>query len=124
LTADYSRYLFEARKEATLMHDNSALTIADATEKGFAAGGAKGLLDALVVQQQKLYDRGRFSPFFLAASYSVLGNQPEALRYLKIAYDQHSDGMAQMATQREFDNLHDDPTFQKMLVDVGLPAIN
>ena len=41
---DYPHYLVEARKEARLMHDSSALAIADATEKGFAAGGGEGLL--------------------------------------------------------------------------------
>ncbi len=124
ITADYPRYLVEARKEATLVHDGSALAVADATEQGFARGGAKGLLDALIQQQQKLYDRGRFSPLFLAASYSVLGNKQEALGYLKIAYDQHSDGVVQMASMREFDHLHGEPAFQKMLADVGLPATN
>ncbi|HLX84724.1 MAG TPA: winged helix-turn-helix domain-containing protein [Terriglobales bacterium] len=124
ITADYPHYLVEARKEAMLVHDASALAVADATERGFARGGAKGLLDALVLQQQKLYDRGRFSPLFLAATYSVVGNKQKALDYLKIAYDQHSDGVVQMASMREFDHLHGDPTFQKMLADVGLPPIN
>jgi DNA-binding winged helix-turn-helix (wHTH) protein/tetratricopeptide (TPR) repeat protein len=124
ITADYPRYLVEARKEAMLVHDGSALAVADATEQGFSKGGANGLLDALVLQQQKLYDRGRFSPFFLAATYSILGDKQKALNYLKIAYDQHSDGVVQMASMHEFDHLHADPAFQKMLADVGLPPIN
>lgn len=124
LTADYPHYLSEARKEASLMRDSSALAVADATEKGFAAAGAKGLLDALGLQQQRLYDRGRFSPFFLAATYSVLGNKQDAMRYLRIAYDQHADGIAQMACEHEFDHLHDDPAFRKMVADVGLPPLN
>ena len=43
-TGDYPRYLVEARSEAVLMHDNSALAIVDATEKGFATGGGKACL--------------------------------------------------------------------------------
>ncbi|MGB8010573.1 MAG: winged helix-turn-helix domain-containing protein [Terriglobales bacterium] len=63
-TADYPRYLVEARSEATLMHDSAALAVVEATEKGFAARGGKGLLDALRRQQTKLYERGQSSPYF------------------------------------------------------------
>ena len=91
LTADYPHYLVEARNEAVLMHDKSALAVVDATERGFAIGGGRGLLQALRQQQTQLYERGHSSPYFLAATCSLLGNKQEALRYLKIAYDQHDD---------------------------------
>jgi DNA-binding winged helix-turn-helix (wHTH) protein len=124
LTGDYPHYLAEAKKQAILMHDDSALAIADATEKGFAAGGGKGMLNTLSLQQQKLYDRGQFSPYFLAETYSILGNKPEALHYLKIAYEQHADGVPAMSSDQAFDNLHNDPTFRQMVADIGLPPLN
>ena len=52
LTADYPHYLAEARSEAVLMHDSSALAIVEATEKGFAAGGGKGLLKTSASNKQ------------------------------------------------------------------------
>jgi hypothetical protein len=85
LSADYPHYLAEAKSEAVLMHDASALSISEATEKGFATGGGKGLLEALSLEQQKLYDRGQFSPYYLAETYSIRGRNQEALGYLKIA---------------------------------------
>jgi tetratricopeptide (TPR) repeat protein len=121
LTGDYPHYIAEAKRAAALTHDSSALAIAEAAEKGFAAGGAKGLLEALRLQEQKLYDRGSFSPYYLAQAYSFLGNKQEALRYLKIAYDQHADGVAEMESAHCLDNLHDEPAFRRMLADVGLP---
>jgi len=124
LTADYSHYLVEARKEAALMHDNSALGIVDATEKAFAARGAKGLLETLSVEQKKLYERGQLSPFLLAMTYSILGDKPEALRYLKIAYDQRVDGVVEIESDRNFDSLSNEPEFRKMLADAGLPPLN
>ena len=124
LTADYPHYLVEARSEAVLMHDSSALAVVEATERGFASGGGKGLLEALRQQQTKLYERGLSSPYFLAATCSLLGNKQEALRYLKIAYDQHADNVPGMATQHAFDNLHDEPAFRRMLADVGLPPLS
>jgi DNA-binding winged helix-turn-helix (wHTH) protein/tetratricopeptide (TPR) repeat protein len=123
-TADYPRYLVEARSEAVLMHDTSALAVVEATEKSFAAGGGKGLLKALLQHQLKLYERGLLSPFFVAETYSLLGNKQEALRYLKAAYDRHTDGIAQLETDPAFANLHDEPAFRQLVADVGLPPLS
>jgi len=41
-TADYSRYLMEARQEAVLMRDSSTLVIEHSAEKGFATAGGRG----------------------------------------------------------------------------------
>ena len=124
LTADYPHYLVEARKEADLMNDSSALAIVEATEKGFAARDGKGLLAALSLEQKQLYDRGQISPYFLAETYSLMGNKQEALRYLKIAYDRHAEDVPGMATNHAFDNLHDEPAFRRMLAEVGLPPLS
>ena len=124
LTADYSNYFVEARKEAALMHDSPALAIVDTTEKAYAAGGGKSLLEVLSVEQKKLYDRGQLSPYFLAGTYSMLGDKPQALRYLKIAYDQRVDGVVAIESDPVFDNLAGEPAFQKMLADLGLPPLN
>jgi DNA-binding winged helix-turn-helix (wHTH) protein/tetratricopeptide (TPR) repeat protein len=123
-TGDYPHYLIEARKEAVLMHDSSALAIADATEKGFASGGGQGLLEALWLQEKKLYDRGLFSPYNLAQTCAMMGKKQDALQYLKIAYDQHADGVPQMEAGHAFDKLHDEPAFRRMLADVGLPPLS
>jgi DNA-binding winged helix-turn-helix (wHTH) protein/tetratricopeptide (TPR) repeat protein len=122
-TGDYPHYLTEARQEAGLMHDNSALAIADATEKGFVAGGGQGLLEALWLQEKTLYDRGLFSPYNLAQTCAMMGKKQEALQYLKIAYDQHVDGVSEMEAGHVFDKLHDEPAFRRMLADVGLPPL-
>jgi DNA-binding winged helix-turn-helix (wHTH) protein/Tfp pilus assembly protein PilF len=124
LTADYPHYLVEAKSLAVLMHDSTALAIAEATEKGFASGGGKGLLETLALQQRKLYEKGTLSPYYLAGTYSILGNKQEALRYLKIASDEHADGVPDVAASHAFDNLHNEPAFRKMLAEVGLPPIN
>lgn len=123
LTSDYPHYLTEARSEATLLHDKSAIAIASAAEKGFATGGGKGLLQALLRQQQELYDHGRFSPYNLAETYSVMERKQEALQYLRAAYDLHADSVFSMEIDRAFDKLHDEPAFRRMLADIGLPPL-
>lgn len=123
-TGDYPGYLAEARKEAILMRDNSALAMVEVTEKAFAAGGGRGLLEALSRQQKKLYDRGELSAWFLAQTLSIMGSKTEALRYLKIAYDQREEGIPQVESDPAFTNLYHEPAFRKLLVDAGLPPID
>jgi len=124
LAADYPHYLVEARSEALLMHDSSALAVVEATEKGFAAGGGKDLLKTLRRQQTKLYERGLLSPYFLAVTCSLQGNKQEALRYLKTAYDRRADGLFQIETDHAFDNLHNEPAFRQLVAEVGLPPLS
>ncbi|MFI5114571.1 MAG: winged helix-turn-helix domain-containing protein [Terriglobales bacterium] len=124
LAADYPHYLQEARSEASLMHDSSALAVVEATEKGFAAGGGKDLLMTLRRQQTKLYERGLLSPYFLAVTCSLQGDKQEALRYLRTAYDRHADGLFQIETDRAFDNLHNEPAFRQLVAEVGLPPLS
>jgi len=124
LMADYPHYLTEARKEAVLMHDNSAAALVDAVGKAYVARGGEGLLESLGAEQKKLHERGEISPFLLATTYSLAGNKPESLRYLKIAYDQRVDGLIAIESDHSFDNLSAEPTFRKLLVTLGLPPLN
>jgi DNA-binding winged helix-turn-helix (wHTH) protein/Tfp pilus assembly protein PilF len=122
-TRDYPRYLSEARSVATLLHDSAGLDAVEATEKGFANRGGKGLIETLRKRQEQLYERGLVSPYFVAETYALAGNKQEALRYLRIAYDQHADGVLSVAVNHAFDNLHNEPAFRQLLSDIGLPPI-
>ncbi len=122
-TGDYPHFLAEAKKEAALMHDDSALAIAESAEKGFASGGGKGVLEALRVQQTKAYEHGLCSPYFLARTNALMGRNQDALRYLRMAFDQHSDGLTEMVSNDDFKGLSAEPAFQQLLAQIGLPQI-
>ncbi len=122
-TGDYRHYLIEAKQEAVLMHDPDSMAAVALTEKSFATGGGRGLLEALLRQQMKTYENGLTSPYYLAVTCSLLGDKQEALRYLKIAYGQHAETMTGMAANHTFDNLHDEPEFRELLAEVGLPPV-
>jgi tetratricopeptide (TPR) repeat protein len=117
---DYPNYLAELRKSAVLSHDSAALIVASAAEKGYAAGGAHFMFENLRTEQQKLYDRGKFSPLALAGTCVLEGNKRDALKYLKIAYDQHEDDVVGVAGNRLFDSLRDDPEMQRILAGVQM----
>jgi vacuolar-type H+-ATPase subunit C/Vma6 len=112
------------REEAVLTDDSSALTVADAAAKAFATGGALAMNEATRVEQKKLYDQGKFSPYSLAETYALMGHKQEAVEYLRAAYDRRSDGVSQMGVNSRFRILHDDPGFQELLAKVGVPATN
>lgn len=119
---DYPNYLSEWRKDALLMHDDSELAMVTAAEKGFAAGGAHGMFEATLQVQQKLYAQNLVSPTTLAQTFALLGNKPEALRYLEIAYKQRDSLLLFVQIFPEFDSLHDDPVYRDLLAKMNLPV--
>ena len=120
-TGDYSNYLAELKKEALLTHDSAQLAVAEAAAKGFAQAGERGLFEAQLSEQKKLYEEGKFSPYFVAQTAARLGNTAEALKYLTICLQSHDEHMLNLSVDRGFATLHGDPTFQKLLATVGLP---
>jgi len=121
---DYPGYLAEMKKEAFLLHDASLSAIGTAAEKGFAAHGATGMFAGQLEQQSKAYSQGKLSPFYLAETYSRLGNTQEALKYLEACYDRHADETVNVASDPAFNNLHPVPAFQQFLAKLGLPPVN
>jgi DNA-binding winged helix-turn-helix (wHTH) protein/tetratricopeptide (TPR) repeat protein len=117
---DYANYLVELRKSAVLIHDSAALVVVSAAEKGYAAGGAHAMFEYMRNEQQKLYDQGKSSSLALAGTCALEGNKRDALKYLKIAYDQHEDDVVGIAGNGLFDNLHDDPEMQRILAGVKI----
>ncbi|MGC2448378.1 MAG: winged helix-turn-helix domain-containing protein [Candidatus Sulfotelmatobacter sp.] len=117
-------YLAEMNKESLLLHDASLSTIADAAEKGFAAHGARGMLEAQIDQQKKVYNQGKLSPFYLGETYSLLGNTGEALKYLYVCYDRHAQETVNIAADPAFNSLHSIPAFQQLLAKIGLPPVH
>jgi len=118
---DYPNYLYESRKDAQLMHDENALAIAVAAENGFTAGGARGLFEATLQVQKKLYAQHALSPTELAKTLASLGNKEEALRYLKIAYEQRDSELLFVEIHSQFDTLHNEPEYHDLLARMNLP---
>jgi DNA-binding winged helix-turn-helix (wHTH) protein/Tfp pilus assembly protein PilF len=117
---DYPNFLVQLRKSAVLSHDSAALVVASAAQKGYAAGGARAMFENIRHEQQKLYDQGKISSLALAGTCALEGNKRDALKYLKIAYDQHEDDVVGVAGNHLFDSLHDDPEMQRILAGVEI----
>jgi tetratricopeptide (TPR) repeat protein len=118
---DYRGYLAEQRAEAVLTNDASALQLADAAEKGFAASGAPGMFESLRRKQQSLFDQGKLDPYALAQICALSGDKAGALNYLQVAYNQHSQNMPGIADDFSFNNVRSDPAFRQLQAEMKLP---
>jgi len=121
-TRDYPNFLAELRKDALLVHDDSALAIATAAEKGFAAGKSRGMFEAMLAVQEKLYAQQSVSPTAVALTEASLGNKAEALRYLQAAYEQRDGALLFVETDPEFKSLEDEPAYRDLLARMNLPV--
>lgn len=90
---NYPKALAENRRAAELRHDENSLTLVNAGEKGFAAGGLKGLYESELPIQKDLVERGSGSAYALATVYAALGKKPEALAWLQTSFDRHEAAM-------------------------------
>ena len=118
---DYPNFLAELRNDALLVHDKSALAVATAAEKGFAAGGPHGMFEAMLKVQEKLYAQKSFSATAVAMTAASLGDKPEALHYLQAAYEQRDSALLFIETDREFKHLYDEPAYRDLLARMNLP---
>ncbi len=123
MNRDYPAFLEEGGKAARLRHDPQALAIVKAGEKGFARGQRQGMFESMLEEQKKLYAEGRLPAYDLAQTCAFLGNKPEALAYLQLAYDHHELGLTSIRNNLAFEDLHGDPAFRKLVQQVGLPAL-
>jgi DNA-binding winged helix-turn-helix (wHTH) protein/tetratricopeptide (TPR) repeat protein len=123
-SGDYTGFLFEWRQEATLIHDAATLKLVDAAQKGFASGGAKGMLEVIRAGQKNLYLQGKLSPYFVAQTDSLLADKQEALQYLKLACDQHDEQVVGMRTDRLLANLENEPGYRQLIAQLHLSATN
>ncbi len=123
-TGDYPNYIVELNKDALLTHDAAQSSVAEAAAKGFAQGGERGLFEAQLAEQRKLYGQGKFSPYFVAETEARLGNTREALKYLTICIQSHDEHLLNLSEDQGFASLHGDPAFRQLLAKIGLPPVH
>jgi DNA-binding winged helix-turn-helix (wHTH) protein/Tfp pilus assembly protein PilF len=122
-TGDYPNYILELKKDALLTHDAAQSAVAEAAARGFAQGGERGLFEAQLSEQRKLYQQGTMSPYFVAQTDARLGNARDALKYLATCIQSHDEHALNLGADQSFASLHGNPAFSLMLVKIGLPPV-
>ena len=123
LQGDYRQYLAESRIAATLLHDERRLAIVGASEQGFAGGGSRGMLNAMLKEQQILHENGKEAAYDLAATYAALGEKKEALDNLQNSYQKREPEMLSIRIDPWLDDLHDEGRYREILAEIGLPPV-
>jgi tetratricopeptide (TPR) repeat protein len=120
---NWPQYLAESRKSAILLQNDHRLAIVAAGEKGFAQGGSRGMLLAILKEQQTQYADGQERAYKLAQTSALLGNKKQALDDLQNSYLKRDTDLTQLRIDPTLSTLHDEPRFREILAQVGLPAL-
>lgn len=116
---DYENFFAESRQSAQLRHDDAALAIASAAERGFGAGGLNGMRESMIPVQKEIVGRDQGSAYELAANCALAGKKEEALRYLQTAYEKRETGLLYLSRNPDFNLLHDDLVYKEITERVG-----
>jgi tetratricopeptide (TPR) repeat protein len=116
---DYENFFAESKQSAQLRHDEAGFAVADAAERGFAAGGLDGMRERMLPVQKEIFDRGLGSAYALAATCALLGKKEEALRYLQAAYEKRETGLLSLSRNPDFSILRDDLVYKEITERVG-----
>jgi Tfp pilus assembly protein PilF len=118
---DYSNYLSEWKKTATLTNDQQELTIENAAETGLSKGGYEGMLRGALRAQESFNEQGTAPAYALAVTCARLGRNQDALRYLKMAYDRREASFIALTNESAFKPLHDDQQFRDLVAHMNFP---
>ncbi len=111
---EYLNFFAESKQSAQLRHDEAALAVVNAAERGFAVGGVTGMRESMLPVQKEMLDRGLGSAYDLAATSALLGKKQDALHYLQAAYDKREAGLLYLNRDSDFNSLHDDLLYKEI----------
>jgi Tfp pilus assembly protein PilF len=117
--ADYPAFLAEQRAAARLAGDADRASVAAAAERGYAAGGAPAMFEAMLARQRTLYAAGREHAFTLAGTYALAGHRAQAMAALRVAVRDHDPYLVGLRIDTRFAALRDAPDFQRLALSVG-----
>jgi tetratricopeptide (TPR) repeat protein len=116
---DYENFFAESKQAAQLRHDEPGLAIANAAERGFAAGSLSGMRKSMIPVQKEMVGRDLGSAYDLAANCALVGKKEEALRYLQVAYERRETGLLFLSRDPNFSTVHDDLVYKEITEHVG-----
>jgi Tfp pilus assembly protein PilF len=111
---DYENYFAESKQAAQFRHDEAALAIANAAERGFAAGGVNGMRESMIPVQKEMVSRDLGSAYELAKNCALLDRKEEAQRYLQVAYEKRETGLLYLSRNPDFSALRDDLVYKEI----------
>ena len=121
---NYEAAFEERRAAAALNHDVALEKDLAAQQSAYESGGTQGMYEYQMASSKQAYDHGSGSPFALAIACANLHQRDEAMKYLRMARQQHDPGLATLTFHRAFRSLHSDPEFRELVTQIGLPPVS
>jgi TolB-like protein/DNA-binding winged helix-turn-helix (wHTH) protein len=115
---EFAKAIAEFQKAAALSPDSPPVVAALA--HAYAIGGSRPEALKLVGELKAQSAHRYVSPFYMALTYTGLGDREQALKWLEVAHDDRSNNMIFLGVAPEFDSLRSDPQFQSLLRRMGL----
>lgn len=115
---DYSGYLAESGKAATLLNDAQELALLQAEQEGFHRNGARGLLEAAYQVQKAQFDKGLQPAYPLAQICAQLGENQKALEYLEVAFHNHESTLLVLRLDHTLNSLHGTPEYEALVAKI------
>jgi hypothetical protein len=117
--ADYPAFLTEQAAAARLTGNADQASVAAAAERGYAAGGAPAMFEAMLARQRTLYAAGREHVFTLAATDALAGHRDQALQELRTALRDRDPYLVGLRIDTRFAGLRGDAEFNRLAREIG-----
>ena len=111
---DYRSFVAESKRIAAVSRDPYEVAVSNAAVRGWSAGGARGMLEAMRKVQQDYFDRGQSTGFDLARTCALLGRNHEAIADLKAAYSARDYMILTLPSAGWADSLQTDPAYVQL----------
>lgn len=119
----YQDFLREYRTAAILAKNEARMAIADAAEGGFRENGARGLLESMLVEQQRQYALGREPAYKLAGTAALLNDTQASLQYLEDAIQRDEPDVLGLLIDPAFKSLKGTERYLRCVTRVGLTPL-
>jgi tetratricopeptide (TPR) repeat protein len=117
-----AEFLRHAGHAARLRGDASRLALLGEAQRGFERGGRRGMLEAMLAVQARLHAEGRESAYAVAATQALLGDRPQALRYLRKSVEAREPLAVGLRIEPAFRGLRGDAGYRALAGRMGNPA--
>jgi len=117
---DIPRYLDQLRRFATLRHSEEQIQLVDAAEPEYREHGEWAMWKAMLQVEQRLHGSER-PTYLMAQMEAALGMKDAALRDLAELKNDHDADIIGIDVDPMLAPLRDDPRFEQLLAEVGLP---
>jgi hypothetical protein len=122
LQGHYDQWLAEWKTAAALFKSPQNIANQAAAERGYAAGGVRAAVNAVIAEQLSQKAKGMYVvPTYIAYNYAFLVDAENTFYWLDLAPQERARGLQYIKVTPELDKFHADPRYKAVLQKMGLP---